>query len=91
MKLLQEMARMGRRDMKSGRYPSKMEGSRVRVRWGDHEGKEGTVLYAERVPTFSQRYPWKTEYRVEFDDGTTASLRKESVRKLKDLQNETTT
>ena len=76
-------------EVKSGRFKSKAIGNTVKIVGQDdygnseHDGKIGTIISAERDPTFSQMVPFKIIYGIRLEDGTRAYVRRSNIRKIK--------
>lgn len=82
----------GLNEVKSGNFNSKMIGKRVKIvsqedSFGkNHFGEEGVIHRASREHTFSQMVPFIIEYGVELDSGEKITIRRESVRKIKQVK-----
>jgi len=82
-------------EVKSGMFNSKMIGQRVKIvsqedSFGNnHLGEEGVITRASREHTFSQMVPFIIEYGVQLDSGKKITIRRESIRKLKETRDST--
>ena len=78
-------------EVKSGNFNSRMIGQRVKIvsqedSFGrNHFGEEGVITRASREHTFSQMVPFIIEYGVKLDNGERITIRREHVRKVKQV------
>ena len=78
-------------EVKSGNFNSRMIGQRVKIvsqadSFGkNHFGEEGVITRASREHTFSQMVPFIIEYGVKLDSGEKITIRREHVRKVKQV------
>jgi len=52
-------------------------------------GKKGKVSYVTKEPTFSQMVPYRTMFGVKWEDGTSSEHKKEQLKKIKSVNEET--